>query len=281
MKFSEEYKKSVDSMSPDKGSIDRMKAAVLARLESEKEAPAPAPERKKPIFFRRIAAIGGAAAACAVLTIAAVNIVNRNGGSGLVGTGNNITGQMADTAGTMSETAAAEISEMPDGQQECAPADDFDEVVEEAADEAPDAEWGAGAFDAAIAESPAEEKDQDMDAGAADSIASDKGYSADIFEEASEVTADEVPAEIDAVQAPTHSTSVSADAGTLYYSGEASLEFDGRVYVLTNSPDPGEADSARFVVNSADLSEMLLYINGDRAVLYDGSGGFIGVFAAE
>lgn len=280
MKFSEEYKKSVDSMSPDRESIDRMKAAVLARLESEKEAPAPAPERKKPILFRRIAAIGGAAAACAVLTIAAVNIVNRSGGSGLVGSGNNMTGQMADTAGTMSETAAAEISGMTNGEAECAPADDFDEMVDDAADEAPDAEWGAGAFDAAIAESPAEEKDQDMDAGAADSIASDKGYSDDIFEEACEVTVDEVPAESDAVQAPTHSTSVSDD-GALYYSGEAELKFAGRVYVLTNSPDPGAADSARFVVNSADLSEMLLYIDGDRAVLYDGSGGFIGVFAAE
>ena len=76
MKFSEEYKKSAENMNPDRQTIDRMKAAVLKELQEHPDAPAqPAEEPKKPLPLRRIAYIGGAVAACAAITIAAVNLV--------------------------------------------------------------------------------------------------------------------------------------------------------------------------------------------------------------
>lgn len=76
MKFSEEYKKSAENMNPDRQTIDRMKAAVLKELQEHPDAPAqPLEEPKKPLPLRRIACIGGAVAACAAITIAAVNLV--------------------------------------------------------------------------------------------------------------------------------------------------------------------------------------------------------------
>ena len=79
MKFSEEYKKSAENMSPDRQTIDRMKAAVLKELQEHPDAPAEPPGNpKKPLPLRRIAYIGGAVAACAAITVAAVNIVAEN-----------------------------------------------------------------------------------------------------------------------------------------------------------------------------------------------------------
>ena len=76
MKFSEEYKKSAENMNPDRQTIDRMKAAVLKELQEHPDAPAqPLEEPKKPLPLRRIAYIGGAVAACAAITVAAVNLV--------------------------------------------------------------------------------------------------------------------------------------------------------------------------------------------------------------
>lgn len=76
MKFSEEYKKSAENINPDRQTIDRMKAAVLKELQEQPDAPAqPLEEPKKPLPLRRIAYIGGAVAACAAITVAAVNLV--------------------------------------------------------------------------------------------------------------------------------------------------------------------------------------------------------------
>ena len=76
MKFSEEYKKSAENINPDRQTIDRMKAAVLKELQEHPDAPAqPLEEPKKPLPLRRIAYIGGAVAACAAITVAAVNLV--------------------------------------------------------------------------------------------------------------------------------------------------------------------------------------------------------------
>ncbi len=72
MNFKEEYKKSADSISPDKEAIDRMKAAVLAKVAEEPERSA---ESRKPLPLKRIAIIGGAAAACAVITISAISLL--------------------------------------------------------------------------------------------------------------------------------------------------------------------------------------------------------------
>lgn len=77
MNFKDEYKKSAESISPDKESIARMKAAVMAKIEADPEGSADIPEKKKPLPLRRIAYIGGAAAACACITLAAVVLIPR------------------------------------------------------------------------------------------------------------------------------------------------------------------------------------------------------------
>lgn len=83
MDFREEYKKSAESLSPDNEAMERMKAAVLAKIAEEQsggaahgapadnKAESPEPKPKKPLPLRRIAYIGGAAAACALITISA------------------------------------------------------------------------------------------------------------------------------------------------------------------------------------------------------------------
>lgn len=77
MDLREEYKKSMESSSPDREAMDRMKAAVLAKIaagEGEPGIPEVNKERK-PLPLRRIAYIGGAAAACAVIAVSAATII--------------------------------------------------------------------------------------------------------------------------------------------------------------------------------------------------------------
>ncbi len=78
MDFREEYKKSAESLSPDNEAMERMKAAVLAKIAEEQsgapadnKAESPEPKPKKPLPLRRIAYVGGAVAACALITISA------------------------------------------------------------------------------------------------------------------------------------------------------------------------------------------------------------------
>lgn len=73
MNFREEYKNSIEIMSPSAEQLERMKKNILEQ--------AKAPE-KKAIPFKKIAYIGSAVAACAVISVAAINIVPRlSGGS--------------------------------------------------------------------------------------------------------------------------------------------------------------------------------------------------------
>ncbi len=76
MNFREEYKNSIEIMSPSAEQLERMKKNILEQ--------AKAPE-KKAIPFKKIAYIGGAVAACAVISVAAINIIPRlsGGSSGL------------------------------------------------------------------------------------------------------------------------------------------------------------------------------------------------------
>lgn len=124
MKFSEEYKKSAENINPDRQTIDRMKAAVLKELQEHPDAPAqPLEEPKKPLPLRRIAYIGGAVAACAAITVAAVNLVPSLADS---------SASAAEIAGN--ETAAPEFSMI----QNAATAGSAEDIAEEAAaDEAP------------------------------------------------------------------------------------------------------------------------------------------------
>lgn len=75
MDFREEYKKSMAVNSPDRESIDRMKAAVLAMIAAgEGEAGIPT-AKSKSVTLRRFAYIGGTAAACAVIAVSAATIL--------------------------------------------------------------------------------------------------------------------------------------------------------------------------------------------------------------
>lgn len=136
MKFSEEYKKSAENMNPDRQTIDRMKAAVLKELQEHPDAPAqPLEEPKKPLPLRRIAYIGGAVAACAAITIAAVNLVpSLKASNGMISSGAiaDSSASAAEIAGN--ETAAPEFSMI----QNAATAGSAEDIAEEAAaDEAP------------------------------------------------------------------------------------------------------------------------------------------------
>lgn len=103
MNFRDEYKKSAESISPDREAMDRMKAAIKAQLESEQSFPVTDTEQehKKPLPLKRIAYIGGAVAACAVVTVSAFTLLPlfRNSGS------------ITDTSNSsMTETAAADTA---------------------------------------------------------------------------------------------------------------------------------------------------------------------------
>lgn len=136
MKFSEEYKKSAENMNPDRQTIDRMKAAVLKELQEHPDAPAqPLEEPKKPLPLRRIAYIGGAVAACAAITVAAVNLVPSLKVSNVMISSGAIADSSASAAEIAgNETAAPEFSMI----QNAATAGSAEDIAEEAAaDEAP------------------------------------------------------------------------------------------------------------------------------------------------
>lgn len=136
MKFSEEYKKSAENINPDRQTIDRMKAAVLKELQEQPDAPAqPLEEPKKPLPLRRIAYIGGAVAACAAITVAAVNLVpSLKASNAMISSGAiaDSSASAAEIAGN--ETAAPEFSMI----QNAATAGSAEDIAEKAAaDEAP------------------------------------------------------------------------------------------------------------------------------------------------
>lgn len=136
MKFSEEYKKSAENINPDRQTIDRMKAAVLKELQEQPDAPAqPLEEPKKPLPLRRIACIGGAVAACAAITVAAVNLVPSLKASNVMISSGDIADSSASAAEIAgNETAAPEFSMI----QNAATAGSAEDIAEEAAaDEAP------------------------------------------------------------------------------------------------------------------------------------------------
>ena len=154
MKFSEEYKKSAENINPDRQTIDRMKAAVLKELQEHPDAPAqPLEEPKKPLPLRRIAYIGGAVAACAAITVAAVNLVPSLKVSNVMISSGAIADSSASAAEIAgNETAAPEFSMI----QNAATAGSAEDIAEEAAaDEAPADE--APADEAPADEAPADD----------------------------------------------------------------------------------------------------------------------------
>ena len=172
MKFSEEYKKSAENINPDRQTIDRMKAAVLKELQEQPDAPAqPLEEPKKPLPLRRIAYIGGAVAACAAITVAAVNLVpSLKASNAMISSGAiaDSSASAAEIAGN--ETAAPEFSMI----QNAATAGSAEDIAEEAAaDEAPADE--APADEAPADEAPADEAPADDAYGFDNGIAGTDG----------------------------------------------------------------------------------------------------------
>lgn len=118
MDLREEYKNEMESVSPDREAMDRMKAAVMAKIASgEGEAGIPG-EKKKPLPLRKIAYVGGAVAACAVIAVSAATIlpnVNKNNGmiseaeslSATAAEAGEISSGAADTAGSPGTDSAA------------------------------------------------------------------------------------------------------------------------------------------------------------------------------
>ena len=118
MDLREEYKNEMESVSPDREAMDRMKAAVMAKIAAgEGEAGIPG-EKKKPLPLRKIAYIGGAVAACAVIAVSAATIlpgVNKNNGmiseaecsSVSAAEAGEISSGAADTAGSHETGSAA------------------------------------------------------------------------------------------------------------------------------------------------------------------------------
>lgn len=107
MDLREEYKKSMESSSPDREAMDRMKAAVLAKIaagEGEPGIPEVNKERKS-LPLRRIAYIGGAAAACAVIAVSAATIIpNIRGANDMVSAGE------SSSAASIQASAGADTS---------------------------------------------------------------------------------------------------------------------------------------------------------------------------
>lgn len=134
MDFREGYKKSAEELvSPSEEQLQRMTAAVMDRINSA-EQPEPA-RGKRAIPFRKIAYIGGTIAACAAVTIAAVNIIPT---LGRVPASNTYldTRDTAGSAACNSASLADEATQAQKGESEYTPDSYYDMggALDEAAD---------------------------------------------------------------------------------------------------------------------------------------------------
>lgn len=148
MDLREEYKNEMESVSPDREAMDRMKAAVMAKIAAgEGEAGIPG-EKKKPLPLRKIAYVGGAVAACAVIAVSAATIlpnVNKNNGmiseaecsSVSAAEAGEISSGAADTAGSH-ETGSAANADTLRPKDDVAVEETTDGTAEAASDTATD-----------------------------------------------------------------------------------------------------------------------------------------------
>lgn len=81
MNFRDEYKKEISEISPDEAALERIRIGVAKRLAE------PEITKKKPLPLRRIAVIGGSAAACLVIGVTAIALT---GGKHFSDTANNM-----------------------------------------------------------------------------------------------------------------------------------------------------------------------------------------------
>lgn len=179
MNFKDEYKKSAENISPDKEAIARMKAAVMAKIEADPEGSADIPEKKKPLPLRRIAYIGGAAAACACITLAAVVLNSR-----LNSSDNMISGSVSSAASmemaSDENNSSMQITDLPAydaDAPESANGNSLPTSQESSADEADEVAEDASEYDEAV--------DQSIDETPAyDPISDGNGFTGDLPENA-------------------------------------------------------------------------------------------------
>lgn len=134
MDFREEYKKSEKLISPTDEQIQRMMSGVMSRIESGE---ADTKElnitpNKKAFPFKRIAYIGGSIAACAAITIAAVNIVPTLGKVQTAGTAENAANYAADATQNTQLTTGASTTIYFEANiaEEAADTQDFDNIAD-------------------------------------------------------------------------------------------------------------------------------------------------------
>lgn len=120
MSFKEEYKNCAEIMEPSAQQLERMKRNVLEQIKT--------PE-KKAIPFKKIAYIGSAVAACAVLSIAAVNIIPR------LSTGRNelAASSLTSSAESYSDAGAEKFDMLTDGTGAAAENATIDEAASDTA----------------------------------------------------------------------------------------------------------------------------------------------------
>lgn len=103
MDLREEYKKCAEVIEPSEAQMERMKKNILEQIN--------APQKKKPIPFGRIAAVGGSVAACAVIAVAAVRLSSDADSSALAtGSSNAAVMESYSRAEDMSESIMADAA---------------------------------------------------------------------------------------------------------------------------------------------------------------------------
>ena len=276
MKFSEEYKKSAENINPDRQTIDRMKAAVLKELQEQPDAPAqPLEEPKKPLPLRRIAYIGGAVAACAAITVAAVNLVpSLKASNAMISSGAiaDSSASAAEIAGN--ETAAPEFSMI----QNAATAGSAEDIAEEAAaDEAP------------ADEAPADEAPADDAYGFDNGIAGTDGiiYNDNRYENENpgagdapipEQSAEAVPAEgaADSISDSRGNPSAGG-AWVIVRSPQGWLTADGERYdAVKNAAAPADISVFYWANSPVENRDFCLVIDGDMLYLFDDQMNYLG-----
>lgn len=236
MNFKEEYKNSIEIMGPSAEQLERMKKNILEQ--------AKAPE-KKAIPFKKIAYIGSAVAACAVISVAAINIVPR-----LSGGNSNLTASESYAAdGNAFEDGAYNEAAM-DAAVDFAPEYVADDVL---ADYDMDLEPKSDSDNATNA--PISEPENDFDA--ADETAADDACCDDVI-------VDDVTEMTDAPTSVVTTTAVNAGSETFAPTEDMTASDDVAQDVVQ------DIESEPSFILSDDLSELVY--DDVKYILYDVTG---------
>lgn len=255
MNFRDEYKKEISEISPDEAALERIRSGVAKRLAE------PEVTKKKPLPLRRIAVIGGSAAACLVIGVTAVAITG--GGRSFTNKTNNMNGSIAPTAGASGGGMMGGANAAPNLGMSSTP--NFDNVNE------------------------ADCTDQGGMSNTEDIMGSD-GYGDAYAGEFSPDTS--IPAGGAEAQEPSSTAAaritLDGDMLTLGYNGETtvftarfndsdSIGKDGETGLGVRPVRPAES-AERIEVISSDGEIMFLELRDDEAVLFNSENEVLGVY---